>query len=447
MTEIAKTVETKKEVTLVEPVTSVKPVTEKPKVKEVKVAAKVKVEQKGSIDDDCLDSGEAAPLAENIRVAYMRDPARDYPLKDLDINLLRPKLKRQSIPYYSRNNKKDDITYSQTFKHVIIRDTLYVIDNRSGITLTEQMWFDESTMPFSYLNDGLTNLPADIVILENSTMLSSYSSASGENTLRNSTLRSAYNIQLTKATVINGNARSANSMTITDCTVRNFSFVGDAIILNDLNVSEYYINVSGVIRITDIRWNGSSELRIYGDNIKDVEINNTGRIHNTGNRCRYEYYGDKPISIRSTRRVDNGYFMGSVPIPFVRTEDGVLCGGYVFTYTDFKQFIDTTLDKLSPPKPTDGNYQSFRPLPPLGFGYAGGLTTSLQVNVPGEILNTLYQLVRNKGDSLRYRETNQKAEKYTEVDSLLALTNEQISMLAGQISSRLRLFKELEAII
>lgn len=445
MTEIAKTAETKKEVILAEPVTSVKPVVEKPKAKEVKVVAKVKVQEKGSIDDIELgDSGEAAPMAENIRVAYMRDAARDYPLKDLNMGLLRTKLKSQVNPY-TRKGSRDEITYPQTFKHVIVRDTLYVIDNRAGITLTEQMWFSDAELPFTYLNDEMSNLPVDVVVLENSTVLASYLSINGENTLRSASLKSSYNIQLKKAKVSNGNARSLTSMSIDDTTLRDFSFVGDCITLSELNVSEYYINVSGGIRISDIRWSGNSELRIYGDNIKDVEINKNGRIHNTGIRCRYHYHGDKPISIRSTRRVDNGYFMGAVPLPFVRTDEGVLVGGHVFTYPDFKQFIETTLDKLSPPKPTEGNYQSFRPLPLVGLGY--GLTTSLQVNVPGEILNTLYQLVSDKGDMPRYRGNEPKAEKYTEVDSLLTLTNEQISVLAGQISSRLRLFKELEALI
>lgn len=442
MTEIAKVVEAKKEAPLVELIATAKPVVEKPKAKEAKPAVKAKPAAaiSASLDDEVSYEPD---LADNERQAHFRDPARDYPLKDVDIHSLRAKLHRQVYP--SRRGREQELNYTQTFKHVIVRNTLYVLDNRSGITLSEQMWLNEGN-PFSYLNDDMSNLPTDIVVLENSTILAAYTSINGENLLRSATLKAAYNISLTKSTVVYSNARAISSMTLNDSTIRSSSLTAESLRLNNLDVSEYYINATGTIRLDDIRFGGASELRIYGENIKDVEISRNGRIHSGNSRSRFDYYGEKPISIVSTRRVDNGFFMGSTPLPFIKTDAGLLVGGAVFTYTDFKQFIETTLDKLQPPKQTDGNYQSFRPLPPLSFGYPGSVAASVQANVPGEILNSLYQLIRNNGDCIKYQGQH-TSEKYTEVDSLLTLTNEQIAVLAGQISSRLRLFKELDALI
>lgn len=446
MTEVAKTVEPKKEATLAELVTSAKPVVEKPKAKEAKPAVKAKpiAAVSASFDDEVSYEPD---LVDNDRQAHFRDPARDYPLKDVDMNRLRPKLNNSPIPYYRKHHSNDEITYPQTFKHIIIGNTLYVIDNRSGIILSEQMWLNNNN-PFEYLNEDMSNMPENVLVLENATILSSYMGITGHNLVKQSSIKTTYNIGLTKATLTNSTLRSTSSATVNDCSIRSSHLSGGSLRLNNLTICDYFITVGGIIRLSEIRFSNGIELRINGENIKDVEITKSGCIHNVGARCRFDYYGDTPISITSNRRVDNGFFMGAVPIPFIKTDGGVLVGGTVFTYSDFKQFIETTLDKLSPVKPVEGgNYHSFRPIPPLPFGYPGSIGGAVQANVPGEILNSLFQLIQNKGDIISYHGRNNSAEKYTEVDSLLTLTNEQISVLAGQISSRLRLFKELDAFI
>lgn len=376
------------------------------------------------------------------RNAFFRDARRVFELKDVSVDRIR----NRPTARIFMHDQEDDVQpwgakkEPQTFKHVIINSTLYVIDNNSGISLDETIWMNESR-DVTYLNDEYTNVPSDIVILENSTITAGYVNIHGENNLVDSSLRTQYNASVNKSNIRKTTVRANASILFKDVNITKSRFMGEAVTLDDVSVREYSIDVGGSMRLKDLRWYRAKGVNIYGRTIRDVNIERNGRFHNVEG-LHYSYSGDAPINLISNRRIDTGYFVGTSPLPFIRTETGILVSGEHITYEEFKLFMLAIVPQLKPVMNYGpGLYEHCdRPsglTPIISFHHA-----STHQDRNKELLSTLQQMI-NYGHA---RERN-PASGYTEVDSLLTFSNSQIAMLADQIFSRLRLFKELEVIL
>lgn len=409
--------------------------------KPVEAAAEsaVKSTTSAGFEDDG-DFGYSDAMRNRENKASFRDRKGEIELKPIDYTRVRY---REGSNLVSRRFEETRSLQTpaepQVFNHVIIDGRLYILDQHSIISLTETLWLGDKSI--GYLNEDYSNIPANILYMENSGVNAGYLSVEGENQLKNSTVRVDYNASLKNSYSIDTRFNSKNSINVTDSTIKKSMFDGERINLRDLVIKDYNISVKGNILLADFRYYRAKGVRVHGDGIKDIEISQGGRLHNeTFVSYHVGRTGDKAeISIISNRRIDNGMFLGNGPIPFIRTDNGVLVGNTVFTYEEMKKFMAKEGKELLPPEPQQ---EGFRPLA-LQYPH---LYQQPEPDNSGELLASLERLVRgDHGFPFLARPTSNK--EYTVVDKDLPITNGQILTLATQIYSRLRLLKELSAVL
>ena len=322
-----------------------------------------------------------------------------------------------------------------TFYHVIIDNILYVLIGESIISIgsgRNSHRFDgtyEKDIKYIEKNDSIPIIQNRVYMIFSS-ITTNYLHISGDDKY-GAVIKLGYSGLDAEDQISFNNNTTINHSQITGSTRLNFS---NTIIKNTyIRDSAYCIFKN--ISLKDVSVVAKSSVHFSSDSYSTIEgLRFFGCAESLHIKTPFFGFGNdnyitipkEDIGIQSYHRIHHGFFMGVSPIPFIKTERGMLVGGMELTLKGFTPFFEMLKSKMSNDS-QDGRFS---------FSSVIGMSTD-EFNKMFERLSGIY-----RGDPRPISEDK----AYPTFDMKVNSNNERILLLAEQIQSRLKTFVELDAL-
>lgn len=412
--------------------------TTKPEKKDVKPVKKKEDKPKSAENEIVFE----APMFKDPTNTFLRN-GRLITLKETAIT---QDMLNSNWPLYlvheMMNSIKEKYAEGKTkIEHAIVDGVLYVLVGSSRLIMSQTNYFlDIDNEPsVTYLGDEGVVPPVSGVILFDSTINTPSLLVNGLSALYECTFNVKSSMRLEgKNTLRKTSTYNASHLLMKESMVKNCSFSGNNIEIKDTNSDDVSLHAKYHVNLTGAGYAPRNNLSVSG-NIDTIVIKSDCFPYSR-QMADISYRGDNSVDVITTRRVDNGYFMGVDPIPFMRTLDGILVGNTHFTYAEIRKFYVDIAAKVRPApeeRPYSFNPQPFGSISPI-LGNSLGLRDDF-----GAVHKKMVSLLKGQN---RYHLHSRKSTLTTadEFDPALRIRNEQVLVLAEQINSRLKTFIELD---